>query len=113
MDHLAGKTIQGAVPQRIDSCLSIMDRFLQSDQAVVSSFIRAHQQETNQRDTKGDLFESICRILSVKDTSTLHPDSTLESLALDSLMSIELKQLLERHSSQIFTSKADSQFKNH
>lgn len=44
-----------------------------------------------------DLMSAVARILGIGDPSSLSPDATLGDLGLDSLMGVEMKQLLERN----------------
>ncbi|ESO05744.1 hypothetical protein HELRODRAFT_99033 [Helobdella robusta] len=89
--------IGGTLPQKITSCLSTLDKFLEQPNPVVSSFVLASHKKTKvQSANKIGLKESVARILGVKDVSLLPPDQTLGDLGLDSLMSVEVKQTLER-----------------
>lgn len=45
----------------------------------------------------GDLMSAVARILGIGDPSSLSPDATLGDLGLDSLMGVEMKQMLERN----------------
>ncbi|XP_050392804.2 fatty acid synthase [Patella vulgata] len=90
--------IGGTLPQRITSCLSVLDQFLNQPQPVMSSFVMA-EKNTGSKDQglgKPDLVESVARILGVKDVSSINADSSLADLGLDSLMGVEVKQTLER-----------------
>ncbi|XP_013778686.1 fatty acid synthase-like [Limulus polyphemus] len=90
--------IGGTIPQRIVSCLAILDQFLQQSCPVVSSIVRAEQGGVSAGDGAGkhNLIETVARILGVKDPSTLNPEVTLGELGMDSLMGVEVKQTLER-----------------
>ncbi|XP_037572166.1 fatty acid synthase-like [Dermacentor silvarum] len=86
----------GTTPQDIRSCLAVMDQFLSHRHPVVCSLVRADQSQKLDGDVKQDLLHSVARILGVKDTSSLNPNISLGELAIDSLMSVEVKQTLEQ-----------------
>jgi len=88
--------IGGTLPQRMPSCLSVLDRFLQSSHAVCSSVVRA-EKKTDAGAGKGQsLVKVIANVLGIKDSSSLRPETTLGELGMDSLMGVEVKQTLER-----------------
>ncbi|XP_069807612.1 fatty acid synthase isoform X2 [Dendropsophus ebraccatus] len=90
--------IGGTLPQRISSCLEVLDQFLNQPHPVMSSFVLA--EKTVSVKTKGagqqDLVEAVAHILGVRDVTSLNPDTTLADLGLDSLMGVEVRQTLER-----------------
>ena len=88
--------IGGTVPQRIHSCLSVLDRFLQTDESVCCSLVRAIKTGDSSGAKKSDLVKTIANILGIKDHTTLNPSTTLAEMGMDSLMGVEVKQTLER-----------------
>lgn len=88
--------IGGTVPQRMPSCLSALDRFLQTDESVCCSLVRAVKQSDTSGSKKTDLVKTISNILGIKDHTTLSPSTTLAEMGMDSLMGVEVKQTLER-----------------
>ena len=92
--------VGGTLPQRMVSCLETMDYFLQQSTQipVVSSYILAEklQKTSGSSDTSVSLLETIAHILGISDASTMSSESTLADLGLDSLGSVEVKQLLEQ-----------------
>lgn len=87
--------IGGTLPQRIPSCMEVLNNFINSRQVVYSSIVKAD----NKRSLvggKGDLVRTVCHILGVKDPASLDPNTTLGDLGLDSLMAVEIRQGLER-----------------
>ncbi|XP_037572165.1 fatty acid synthase [Dermacentor silvarum] len=88
--------LSGAVPQDIRSCMAVMDQFLGQRHPVVSSLVRADQPRKSDGGEAQDLLLSVARILGIKDTSSLNPNISLGELGIDSLMSVEVKQTLER-----------------
>ncbi|KAJ3607846.1 hypothetical protein NHX12_024897 [Muraenolepis orangiensis] len=90
--------IGGTLPQRVASCLDVLDGFLSQRRAVVSSFVlpeRTAAKSDGPAEQK-DLVEAVGHILGVRDVSTLNADSSLADLGLDSLMGVEVRQTLER-----------------
>uniref|UniRef100_A0A8C7CZE9 Fatty acid synthase n=1 Tax=Oncorhynchus kisutch TaxID=8019 RepID=A0A8C7CZE9_ONCKI len=75
--------VGGTLPQRITSCLEVLDRFLCERRPVMSSFVLAER-------------SAVAHILGVRDVSSLNADASLADLGLDSLMGVEVRQTLER-----------------
>lgn len=90
--------IGGTLPQRISSCLEVLDQFLNQPHPVMSSFVLAEKTISMRSEdgSKRDLVEAVAHILGVRDVSSLNPDTTLADLGLDSLMGVEVRQTLER-----------------
>lgn len=89
--------IGGTLPQRITSCLEVLDRFLCQRQAVVSSFVLAERTVVKaEGGSQKSLVDTVAHILGVRDVSSLNPDASLADLGLDSLMGVEVRQTLER-----------------
>lgn len=85
----------GATSQRLHSLLDSMDRFLQSGFPVVLSYVKAEKAGNASGDSV-DLLKMVSRIFGIKDISTLDAQATLGLLGIDSLIAVEMKQLLER-----------------
>lgn len=85
----------GATSQRCHSLLDSMDRFLQTGCAVCLSYVKADK-AGNSSGESVDLLKMVSRIFGIKDISVLDPQATLGSLGIDSLIAVEMKQLLER-----------------
>lgn len=90
--------IGGTLPQRMASCLEVLDRFLCQQRPVMSSFVLAERVVVAKGDGGGqkDLVEAVAHILGVRDVSSLNADASLADLGLDSLMGVEVRQTLER-----------------
>ena len=87
--------VGGTLPQRIPSCLSVLDRFLQSPHSVCSSVVRTEARKEGSSKKLG-LIGVVAHILGIKDASAISSASTLADLGMDSLMGVEVKQALER-----------------
>ncbi|XP_025783452.1 fatty acid synthase [Puma concolor] len=90
--------IGGTLPQRIASCLEVLDLFLNQPHPVLSSFVLAEKKATAHNDSSGrqDPMEAVAHILGIRDLATVNLDSSLADLGLDSLMGVEVRQMLER-----------------
>lgn len=98
-----GKDIGGTLPQAIASCLEVLDRLLISTDAIVSSMVVAdkHVSDTGKR----NVIDIILKIMGVRDRKSISMDSTLTQLGIDSLMGVEIQQVLERDFDVSFTSQ--------
>ncbi|XP_045425730.1 fatty acid synthase [Lemur catta] len=89
--------IGGTLPQRIASCLEVLDLFLHQPYAVLSSFVLAKKTTAHgDQDGQRDLVKAVAHILGIRDLAGVNLDSSLADLGLDSLMSVEVRQTLER-----------------
>ncbi|KAK2504120.1 hypothetical protein MC885_011188 [Smutsia gigantea] len=89
--------VSGTLPQRIASCLEVLDLFLHQPHPVLSSFVlakkaTAHSDSGPQR----DLVKSVAHILGIRNLARVNMDSSLVDLGLDSLMGVEVRHMLER-----------------
>ncbi|CAF0706992.1 unnamed protein product [Brachionus calyciflorus] len=95
--------VGGTYPQRIYVCLKTLEHFLlKSSECVIwSSFVPAFtgssKQKTSQKTQEKSLVEMIANILGIKDLKQIRNEQqTLGEMGLDSLMSVEIKQILEQ-----------------
>lgn len=97
------KDVSGTLPQSISSCLEVLDRLLISTDAIVSSMVVAdkHISDVGKR----NIIDMILKIMGVRDRKTISMDSTLTQLGIDSLMGVEIQQVLERDFDIAFTSQ--------
>ncbi|CAL1296657.1 unnamed protein product [Larinioides sclopetarius] len=90
--------IGGTVSQRINSCLTTLDKFLQQNKPVVSSFVPFQPSEISpQKASKHNVLSTVGKIFGIKDMSAINPEISLGELGIDSLMSVEVNQFLERN----------------
>ncbi|KAK2587686.1 hypothetical protein KPH14_003803 [Odynerus spinipes] len=89
--------IGGTLPQRMNSCLSTMDMFLQQLHPILSSIVLAEKHKTGDGASDVSLLDTVANILGIKDSKTMNPNNTLGDLGMDSLMGTEIKQILERN----------------
>ncbi|KAF7386952.1 hypothetical protein HZH66_011404 [Vespula vulgaris] len=89
--------IGGTLPQRISSCLSTLDVFLQQLHPVLSSIVLADKHKSTDNTNQVTLVQAVGNILGIKDLKSVNPNNTLADLGMDSLMGTEIKQTLERN----------------
>ncbi|GBL99475.1 Fatty acid synthase [Araneus ventricosus] len=95
--------VGGTIPQRINSCLTVMDKFLQQNQPVVSSIVPYQQSETIGQKTSKPVLFNIGEIFGIEDISAINPEISLGELGMDSLIAVEVKQSLERDLDLVLT----------
>ncbi|XP_015784226.1 fatty acid synthase-like [Tetranychus urticae] len=88
-------TIAGSVCQPIFSCFQALNKFLQLDYPVMYSAISAEKQSASE-DSKGGFIQRIEHILGLQNLDSLDLTITLGDLGLDSLQSIEVKDLIDK-----------------
>ncbi|XP_049273459.1 fatty acid synthase-like [Rhipicephalus sanguineus] len=92
----ADVVVGGTLPQRISSCMAVMDRFLSQSHPVVSSLVKADLSTKSDGKVTQNLVQSVAHILGVEEPSSLNPSMSLGELGMDSLMGVEVKQTIER-----------------
>lgn len=97
------KEIGGTLPQSIFSCIDVLDDLLISNDPIVSSMIVAEKHASDSK--KGNIIDMILKIMGIRDRKTISMDSTLTQLGIDSLMGVEIAQLLERDFDMVLTSQ--------
>jgi fatty acid synthase len=88
------KDFKGTLPQAISSCLEVLDVLLTSDDTIVSSMVVADKTIGDVK--KGNIIDMILKIMGIRDRKSISMDSTLTQLGIDSLMGVEIQQILER-----------------
>ena len=102
-DRITGNRyeIAGFIPQKIVTCLEILDRFLQTHEPILCSYIWAVQKEVSFQDKKCDLMKKIYNILGINEESKLNPNTTLGEMGMDSLTANEIQQTLDEVGGQL------------
>lgn len=95
--------IAGSVPQRIISCLDVLEKMMASTCSIVGSAVEVT--ENMSLGSSEDFLSAILNVLGLKEASSVDPNSTLGDLGLDSLMAVEIKQLLEKNHDIILSTK--------
>nr|XP_018905067.1 PREDICTED: fatty acid synthase [Bemisia tabaci]XP_018905075.1 PREDICTED: fatty acid synthase [Bemisia tabaci] len=100
LDSLGGDNeavVGGTLPQRMSSCLAVMDNFLQQPHPVLASTVIAEKGRGASDGNQISLTDAVANILGIKDTKTVNTSVSLADLGMDSLMGSEIKQTLERN----------------
>lgn len=89
--------VVGTLQQRIESCLNVLDVLLTSPQAIVSSVVVADKNSSEaSQDSQLTLIKSVMKIMGIRDIKSISKNASLAEVGMDSLMSVEIKQVLER-----------------
>lgn len=81
--------IGGTLQQRISSCLTELDALLTTEkEPIVSSMVVAEKRVGS--DGKGNLIESVCNIMGIRDIKTVSSTATLSEVGMDSLVILRL-----------------------
>ncbi|XP_062542362.1 fatty acid synthase-like [Armigeres subalbatus] len=84
--------IGGTLQQRISSCLQELDRLLMSDDPIVGSMVVAEKRIGG---SSRNIMETVMNIMSIRDLKSVSMESTLADVGMDSMMAVEIKQVLE------------------
>ncbi|EZA57700.1 Fatty acid synthase [Ooceraea biroi] len=95
--------INGVQQQRISSCLEKLEEFLLQDQTVVSSMVVAKKDTSTCATMLYTLFS--LSFAAVRDIQTVSQHTSLAELGMDSIMSVEIKQSLERDFDMFLTAR--------
>ncbi|CAG9857586.1 unnamed protein product [Phyllotreta striolata] len=94
--------IGGSLQQKLSSCLQVMDLLLtQGRSAVVSSVVVAEKRSAFGGE---NMSEAIANILGL-DLKTVQNTQTLAELGMDSMTTVEIKQMLEREQGVFLSAK--------
>jgi len=98
-EHMGGNDVVlgGTIPQRLPSCLNVIDMLLRKmSMTVVASTVLPEVTGKKSGGEKLSLLLSVAKILGLKSPASVTNKSvTLGELGIDSLMAVELKQILE------------------
>ena len=85
--------IGGTLQQRISNCFQVLDKFLRQDETIVASMVVAEKKTTSGTTS---IIDTVLHILGVTNINAVSIHSTFPELGMDSIMGVELKQVLER-----------------
>ncbi|KAL5284794.1 hypothetical protein ACFFRR_006855 [Megaselia abdita] len=85
----------GFDPQKTSSCISDLDLLFKSPYPIVSSLVVSDKNQSTETESH-TVLDSVLNILGIKDRSSVSLQNTLNSLGLDSIMTTEIKEVLER-----------------
>ncbi|XP_063706400.1 fatty acid synthase-like [Culicoides brevitarsis] len=86
--------IGGTLPQRTASWLEELDKLLTCPDPIVASMVVAEKNVSSEKSV--DIVEAVMNIMGIRSQKTIQLDTKFSELGLDSLMSVEINQLLER-----------------
>lgn len=95
--------ISGTLPQRITNCLEVLDSLLHVDEPVVASMVVAEKRFDDVK--KGNIVDAVLNIMSIRDKKLVSMDASLSRLGMDSLMGVEIQQILERDYDVVISSQ--------
>lgn len=88
--------------------MNTLDCIFSVDEAVISCYVapKLKAQNVNKTETKTQLIDKIIRILGIQNETILKEDTnlTLKQIGIDSLMLVEVKQILEREYNENYSS---------
>ncbi|XP_071581800.1 fatty acid synthase-like [Temnothorax nylanderi] len=85
--------IGGTLQQRISSCLKTLEVFLLQDRPVVSSMVVAEKAKIG---GSMNIYETVAHIMGLKNINAIPSNMPLAEMGMDSMMAVEIKQMLER-----------------
>ncbi|CAL7936070.1 unnamed protein product [Xylocopa violacea] len=94
MENNQQLAIGGTLPQSISSCMEELDKFLVQSRPIVASMIVAEKRRS--ANSASNVLEAVMNIMNIKDLKTVSQNSSLAELGMDSMMSVEIIQTLER-----------------
>ncbi|XP_043250638.1 fatty acid synthase-like [Colletes gigas] len=86
--------VGGTLQQMISSCLEELEKFLTQSRPIVSSMVVAEKRPSASE--ASNVLEAVLNIMSIKDLKGVSQNATLAELGMDSMMAVEIKQMLER-----------------
>ncbi|XP_070148748.1 fatty acid synthase-like [Polyergus mexicanus] len=95
--------IGGTLQQRISSCLDTLEVFLLQDRSIVSSMVVAEKRKDSGQATNP--LEAVANIMGLKNPNIVAPNISLAELGMDSMMAVEIKQVLEREYDILLTAQ--------
>ncbi|KAB0791247.1 hypothetical protein PPYR_03047 [Photinus pyralis] len=95
--------VRGTLPQKVSSCLGVLDTLLSQDEPVVCSMVIAEKR----RNCSGsqNIIDTIMRIMGVKDLKTAGMHTSFLLMGMDSIIAVEIKQILVREFNVDFSDK--------
>ncbi|XP_072763442.1 fatty acid synthase-like [Anoplolepis gracilipes] len=95
--------IAGTLQQGIFSCLDTLEELLLQDRTIISSMIVAEKKGKSGRTII--LLEAFANIMGFKNLDKIMSNTSLTELGMDSIMTMEIKQMLEREFDILLTAQ--------
>uniref|UniRef100_A0A182WHF5 Fatty acid synthase n=1 Tax=Anopheles minimus TaxID=112268 RepID=A0A182WHF5_9DIPT len=93
--------IGGTLQQRLSSCIQVLDQLLTTSEPVVASMVVAEKRSSS--GGAKNIVEAVMNIMNIRDMKSVSVESTLADIGMDSLMAVEIRQVLERDFDIILT----------
>uniref|UniRef100_A0A2M4A7X9 Fatty acid synthase n=1 Tax=Anopheles triannulatus TaxID=58253 RepID=A0A2M4A7X9_9DIPT len=93
--------IGGTLQQRLSSCIQVLDQLLTSSEPIVASMVVAEKRSSS--GGAKNIIEAVMNIMNIRDMKSVSVESTLADIGMDSLMAVEIRQVLERDFDIILT----------
>ncbi|XP_049277914.1 fatty acid synthase-like [Anopheles funestus] len=93
--------IGGTLQQRLSSCIQVLDQLLTTSAPLVASMVVAEKRSSS--GGAKNIVEAVMNIMNIRDMKSVSVESTLADIGMDSLMAVEIRQVLERDFDIILT----------
>ncbi|XP_050076401.1 fatty acid synthase-like [Anopheles maculipalpis] len=93
--------IGGTLQQRLSSCIQVLDQLLSTQEPIVASMVVAEKRSSS--GGAKNIVEAVMNIMNIRDMKSVSVESTLADIGMDSLMAVEIRQVLERDFDIILT----------
>uniref|UniRef100_A0A182QUE6 Fatty acid synthase n=1 Tax=Anopheles farauti TaxID=69004 RepID=A0A182QUE6_9DIPT len=93
--------IGGTLQQRLASCIQVLDQLLTNSEPIVASMVVAEKRSSS--GGAKNIVEAVMNIMNIRDMKSVSVESTLADIGMDSLMAVEIRQVLERDFDIILT----------
>ncbi|XP_040165773.1 fatty acid synthase-like [Anopheles arabiensis] len=93
--------IGGTLQQRLSSCIQVLDQLLTTSEPIVASMVVAEKRSSS--GGAKNIVEAVMNIMNIRDMKSVSVESTLADIGMDSLMAVEIRQVLERDFDIILT----------
>ncbi|XP_070508492.1 fatty acid synthase-like [Chironomus tepperi] len=87
--------ISTTLMQSIYSCLQVMDSLITSNEPIVTSLVIAEKAASSKG--RNLLLQQVIRALGIKDINAYPKDTKIIDLGMDSILTVEIIQLIEKH----------------
>lgn len=97
--------VAGTSLQKIDSCLDILDDLLTQKNCPIVCSMVIPEKSAFKKKSNTNIVDAVLNMLGYKDLKNVSLNTPLPELGMDSMMSVEIKQILERQFSVFLTPK--------
>lgn len=86
--------VGGTLQQRISSCLEELDALFASTHPIVSSMVIAEKR--TRKGDRGSIIDVVMNLMNFRDIKLIAMNKTLAELGMDSIMAVQIRQMLDR-----------------